>query len=139
MGEKALVEGQIADAMALVKALDARNASPTFALWYYYTDIEAWRLLIAGPPFDKLIPKSEAAAYRIIIDAISTHPVSSVSATDVKLVKTESSLPRTVGILIVTPPDALAGVHFTDNYINGIFIKEMYVIRSAARTLIPAI
>src|SRR6266404_5543405 len=103
MGEKALVEGQISDAMELVKQLDARKAAPTFAAWYFYEDVEDWRFLVAGPAFDSLLPQKEAAAYQIIAEVMTAAAISSMSIADVKLVTTQSSLPKTVGIMIRTP------------------------------------
>ena len=138
MGEKALVESQISDGMELVKKLDSRKASPTFAAWYFYADVEDWRFLIAGPAFDALLPKSELAAYRIIAEAMADLEFSSMSIADVKVVTSHSSLPMTIGTMIRTSPDALGRYHFTDNYINGVFLKEMFVLRSATPTTAPA-
>lgn len=79
MGEKALVEGQISDGIELVKNLDARKASPTFAAWYFYEDAEDWRFLLAGPAFDALLPQKEAVAYGLVIEAMADSVVSSMS------------------------------------------------------------
>ncbi len=138
MGEKALVEGQISDSIELVKKLDEKNASPTFAAWNFYPDIETWRLLIAGPVFDALVDKQEAAAYGVIIDTMMKIPHSSMSISDIKLVRSGSQFARAVAAIIGTAPDALSRDHFTDNYINGVFIKEMFVLRSVADVAVPA-
>lgn len=137
MGEKALVEGQIADAIELVKRLDASNASPTLAAWHFNANIEVWTLLIAGPAFDSLLPDS--SAYGIIVDAMADMEPSSMSSADVKLVHSQSELPKTIGMIIRTPANALGRTHFTDNFINGIFLKEMFVLRSASADLSPAL
>jgi hypothetical protein len=138
MGEKALVESQISDGMQLVRNLDAAQFAPTFAAWYFYHEAEVWRFMIAGPAFDALLTKGAALAYRHVVDAMAGTAVSSMSIADVKLVSSDSSIPRTVGLLIATPPDALVRAHFTDNYINGIFLKEIFVLRSAALSGAPA-
>ena len=136
MGEKALVEGQILDAIALVKRLDANNASPTLAAWHFDSAIDVWSLLIAGPAFDPLLPRS--SAYGIIVEALSDMDPSSMSVADVKLVHSQSKLPKTIGMLIRTPSNALGRSHFTDNFINGVFLKEMFVLRSASADMAPA-
>ena len=46
MGENALVESQITDAVALIQRLDSQGDAPTLAAWYYYDDAAEWRLLI---------------------------------------------------------------------------------------------
>ena len=70
MGEEALVEGQVADAIALIKKLDSGGDAPTLAVWYFYDDAAEWRLIVAGPTFDALLPKHEAVAYRKIVEAM---------------------------------------------------------------------
>jgi hypothetical protein len=131
MGEKALVESQVADAIALVQKLDAEAAPPSLAVWYFYDDASEWRLLLAGPTYDALLPRQEAVAYRKIVDAMAATAFSSLSISDVKLINSQSSLPRAIRILIKTPSNGIAQAHFTDTTLNGIFIKEMIVLRSA--------
>ena len=139
MGEKALVEGQISDATELIRRLDEKGASPTFAAWYFYDDADDWRFLIAGPAFDSLLAGKEPAAYQIVAEAMADSVGSTVSIADVKLVTSQSSLPKTVGFMIRTPAEALVRAHFTDNYVNGVFLKEMYVLRSAQPATAPAL
>jgi hypothetical protein len=131
MGEKALVESQISDSIELVRKLDEVAASPNFAVWYFFHDAEDWRLLIAGPKFDGLLKKSGSLAYHLVAEAMNKMPLSSISIADIKLVPSDSVLPKTVGIMIQTPANALMRAHFTDNFVNGVFLKEMFVLRSA--------
>lgn len=131
MGEKALVEGLINDSINLVRYLDNSNAAPTFVAWYFYEDADEWRLLIAGPEFDHLLPKKEALAYQKISEAISSADLQSLSISFVKLVESGNPLPRALKFLIGTSPDGIVQAHFTDTTLNDIFIKEMIVLRSA--------
>ena len=62
MGEEASVESQITESIALINALDASGAAPVFAAWYFFDDANEWRLIIAGPAFDALLPRQEAVA-----------------------------------------------------------------------------
>jgi len=52
----------------LVKQLDADGLSPTLAAWYYYDDADEWRLLIASPALDTMLPKSEALAFKRVAE-----------------------------------------------------------------------
>lgn len=131
MGEEALVESRVADAIELVKALDAAGTSPTLAVWYFYDDAAEWRLLLAGPFFDALLPKDEAIAYRKVIEALTNTTVASLPASDVKLIRTDSPLAKALHRLIGTPPYALTRAHFKNTTLNGIFIPEMIVLRSS--------
>lgn len=131
MGEKTLVEGLVTDAIELVKNLDHSGASPALVAWYFYEDADEWRLLIAGPEFDKFLPKNEALAYQKISEAISSSNVQSLSISLVKVVESNSALPKAIGFLIGTPPDGIIQANFSDTTLNGIFIKDMVILRSA--------
>jgi len=130
MGEKALVESQVADAIALIEKLDSEGAGPTLVVWYFYDDVAAWRLIIAGPTFDVLLPKQEPVAYRKIVEAMAATSLSSLAISDLKLVRTDTPLPQALRRLVGTGPSGITRAHFTDTSLNGIFIKEMIVLRS---------
>lgn len=131
MGEKALVESQVGEAVALIQKLDAEGAAPTFAVWYFYDDVDEWRLILAGPVFDALLPKQEPIAYRKVVEAVASASLSSLAISDIKLVRTDSHLPKALRFLIGTGPNNVVRAHFTDTTLNGIFIKEMVILRSA--------
>jgi hypothetical protein len=131
MVEETLVESQIAESITLVKALDANGDTPTFAAWYFFDDAEEWRLIIAGPTFDALLPKQEPIAYRKIVDAISSTSLSTLSLSHVKLVRTDDELLRGLRILYRTGPTTITRAHFANTTIYGIFVKDMYILRFA--------
>lgn len=131
MGEKALVEGLIDEAIALVQKMDETATPLTFAAWYYYDDADEWRLLIAAKALDTLLPKQEAVAYRKVIDALSGLSPASLSVSDLKLVATSYPLLQAMRFLVGTGPQGTARVHFKDCMFNGIFIKEVVILRSA--------
>ena len=131
MVEEALVEGRVTDAIEFIKTLDAKGLGPTLAAWYLYDDAGAWRLILAGPFFDALLPSHELAAYRRVAEAMSESYLSSLSPSDVKLVSTQSSVSKAIHGLITTHPDSLSHAYFSSNYVNNIFIKEMIVLRCA--------
>jgi len=126
-----LVEGQIADAVALIQKLDSARLSPTLAAWYFYDDANEWRLLLAGPAFDALLPKQEIIAYRKLAEAMSDLSPASLKLSDVKLLSSQSPLPQALRLLVGTPATSIVRAHFSDTTLNGIFIKEMIILRSA--------
>ena len=77
--EKALVESQIADSVSLMRSLDSQGDKPSAAVWHYFPDADEWRLLIAGPSFDALLPNEEARAYQRVAETLSKAQVSSPS------------------------------------------------------------
>lgn len=131
MGEKALVESLVDDAIALIKKLDESANPLTFSAWYYYADADEWRLLIASKQLDPLLQKQEPVAYRKVIEALSTSSPSALSVSDLKLVATNYPLLQALRFLVGTGPQGIARVHLSDCTMNGIFIKEVVILRSA--------
>ena len=131
VAETTLVEGLIEDSIELVKKLDEGQYKPTKVIWYYYDDVDSWRLIIVNSEIDKLLPKQEPLAYKIIAEAINEKDLSSLSISEVKLMKSDDPLIGTLGFLIGTGPDNIIRASFSDTTINGIFIKDMVILRSA--------
>ena len=131
MGEKALVENLITDAIGLVQKLDELGTPPTFAAWYYYDDADEWRLLLAAPNLDELLPRQEVVAYQNVIKALSSSSPVALGIADLKLVATSYPLLQALKFLIGTGPNGIAQVRFRDCTINGVFIKEVVILRSA--------
>ena len=131
MGEEALVESQISDTISLVKCLEGQGDNPSSVVWYYFSDADEWRLLLAGSSFDALLPGDESRAYQKVAEALTKAEVTSLTIGEVKLVKTDYPSLKATKFLIGTPPDAMGRAHFKDNRVNGIFIKEMLVLRSS--------
>jgi hypothetical protein len=134
MGEKALVETQITDAVELVRRLDKGGLSPTSAVWYYYSDTDEWRLLIAGSAFDGLLPRDEALAYQKIAEILgdpAQQALGSIGIADVKVVRTDDAIVRILRSLVKTSQNGLVRAHFTNTRINSVFVAEMFVLRAA--------
>lgn len=131
MGESALVESQLADAELLVRKLDEADMAPTLVVWYYYDDAGDWRLIIAGPKFDDFLPKQEAIAYRKVAEAMASVSPASLTLSDIKLLRSDVPLAKAIRMLIHTPSTGVVRAYFSNNSINGIFIKEMILLRAA--------
>jgi hypothetical protein len=131
MAEEALVESLIADSEALVKSLEDQGDKPRSVMWHYFSDADEWRLLVAGPSFDALLPKQEALAYQKIATAMNSAGLSSLSIGQIKIVRTDYPLLTTMRFVVGTGPDGTSRIHMKDNTINGTFVKEMLVLRSA--------
>jgi hypothetical protein len=131
MADEALVESMIDDSIKLVQELDKQGAGPSNALWYFFSDAEEWRLLIAGTAFDALLPKDEAQAYQKIARAISGASLTTMSIADVKVVRTDYTLLKATAFLVHTPSGGIVRARFRDSTFNGMFVKEMLVLRAA--------
>lgn len=131
MGEKALVDSLVTDAINLIKKLDEQGNSPSFAAWYYYDDADEWRLIIAGPTLDALLPRQEPIAYRKVIDGLSAISAVALGLSDLKVVQTSAQLISAMKFLVGTGQQGIVRAHFQDCSLNGIFIKEAVILRSA--------
>jgi hypothetical protein len=131
MAETTLVEGLIQDSIQLVQQLDVGQYKPSKVVWYYYDDVDTWRLIVVSGEFDKMLPKNEPLAYKIIAEAINSIDLSSLSISEVKLMKSDDPLVGTLGFLLGTGPDNITQANFSNTTINGIFIKDMVILRSA--------
>lgn len=131
MGETVLVEAKVSDAIQLIQKLDAGGDPPTVVVWYFYDDADEWRLLIAGPTFDALLPKQEPVAYKKLVEALASLSLPSLGISDLKVVETKSPLAQSLSRLVRTGPTGIVRAHFTNTSVNRIFIKEMVLLRSA--------
>jgi hypothetical protein len=131
MAEEALVESLVLDSIKLVEELDKQGDAPTNALWYFASDAEEWLFLVAGPAFDSVLPQNEFEAYEKIGRAIAKAGFYSLNIGDVKPVRTDDPILVATKDVVSTRPDAVIRAHFRGNVFNGIFVKEMLVLRAA--------
>jgi hypothetical protein len=130
MGASTLVDISVADAIELTKKLDALNKPPRLVAWFYYEDADEWRLLLAGTEFEPPISKQEVA-YRSVLEAMSGLPLTTLTASDIKLIPIATPVVGAFRTLVRTGPTDTGRVHLTNTTLNGIFIKEAVIIRSA--------
>ena len=129
MGESALVDSGVLDAVELIKKLDENGRPPTLAAWYYYDDADEWRLLLASPELDQLLVKQESVAYKAVIEALNSLPRSSLAFSQLKIIGTASPLAGSLRFLVKTSSAGIVRAHFTNMTLNGLFIKEVIILR----------
>lgn len=130
MAEKTLVDTQLVDSQNLVKALDLGALKPSLAAWYYYDDIEDWRLILCGKDIDSFLPGKEALAYKTVGEQL-TKLNSGLSVSDVKFLSTKAPLISALGFIIGTGPKDVSSIYLSNTTFNGIFIKDAVILRSA--------
>ena len=131
MGEDALVDIQVTGAIELLRKLDDTGHGPSLAAWYYYDDANEWRLLIASSELDTLLSKQEALAYRVIVSALTSLQQPSLGLSQLKIIGTTSPLAKAFSFLLKTAPNGIVQAHFTNMTLNGLFLKEVILLRSA--------
>lgn len=131
MAQKTLVEPKITEAVRLVQQLDKARLHSSLAAWFYSDEARRWRLLIAGPDFDQLLPKKEALAYLKLVEAMKKVAPSSLELSDLQLIRNLSPLAQALRHFTSTEDKALVRAHFSNTTVNGMFIKEAVILRSA--------
>jgi hypothetical protein len=130
VAENTLVDLDIRRGEAIVRALD--NAAdpamhPTAALWLLLPEEETWRLLLALPA---TATDPAQSVYARLLDIVTHTPgVEHFSFDSVELMPPESALIVLLGTAIQTPADAVAGIRFSNNTINGQLIPDAYIYR----------
>lgn len=135
MAKDTLVTGDFTDAMKdagleLLRRLDDNVAEIKSAFWLYMPEVKSWKLILASQKVDEEGPRE---FYKRVIDVSKNSKPDDfvVSLNDIGVTNLSNPLVRLIGIAIGTPADALAGIRFTRNTINGNFIEDAYIYRSS--------
>ena len=112
---------------ALVRKLDERGVQPDAALWFYFADVQQWKLVLAETKLGVGGPKQ---IYKNIQDVLSTFPaeLGELSLEDITLVKPDAPFVALLRLAIRTGP-GIGGIRFTNNVINGTVIEDAYIYR----------
>jgi hypothetical protein len=127
MVETQLTPELIQEGAVLVKGLDKAGVSPDAALWFYFPDINAWKLLLAEV---KVGPEGPRGVYRAVQKTLQTlrKQITHISLEDVVLAKPDAPIIRLLAHAIVTSP-GINSIRFTHNVINGTLIEDALIYR----------
>jgi hypothetical protein len=126
MDKATLVDAQVDDGKKLIQALDAAKVDVQAAMWFYFTESNDWRLVIATPLMDVIGPMK---TYEIIQNEMEKSlPDLSVKLRNIFLVNPQHKLIRLMKIAVGTGK-TISGIRFTQNVINNILIEDAYIYR----------
>lgn len=125
MDKTQLVDSDINDGMRLIQKLDMTDFSVVAALWFYYSDVIEWRLIIASWYLDMNGPKK---AYSFLQTLLIDFDIPSISLENITLISPEHDIIKLLSSAIQTGPD-LSKIRFTRNVINGQLIEDAYIYR----------
>ena len=121
-----MVESAIKGGESLLKRLAQAGFPVETALWFYYSDMDRWRLLIASQMVDAKGPK--AAHARIQHEFRRRPQLTGVALADVQVISPKNELVRLLRSAISTG-HGLSGIRFTGNAVNNVFIEDAYLYR----------
>jgi hypothetical protein len=124
MDKPALVESDMKAGESLVRQLDGAGLKVTAAFWFYRSDADEWRMIVAMPMVDRDGPKR---AYETIQGHLKTAG-SGLSLQNISVVSPNDDLIKLLTSAISTGP-GISHMRFTGNVINSVFIEDAYVYR----------
>ncbi len=129
MVEATLTPELIQEGAELLKALDAAGLSPDAAFWFYFSDINAWKLVLAevkvGPQGPREVYKQIQRTLGALSDKIKT-----LSLDDVAVAKPDAPVVSVLKRAVRTGP-GIGGIRFSQNVIDGVLIEDAYIYRLA--------
>lgn len=129
MVETQLTPELIQEGETLVRNLDKGGASPDAALWFYFSDINAWKLLLAEVNVGAEGPREVYRSIQKTLQALRNE-VTHLSLEDVAVAKPDAPLIKLLSKALATGP-GISGIRFTGNVINGTLIEDAYIYRLA--------
>jgi hypothetical protein len=111
---------------ALVKAMDAANLAPRFAMWVHNTDTNTWKLWLVPPAG----VRDKHDFYRKISLLVAKHraDLGGIDASDTEMVL--DSHPAMTGMRGFIKMPGLGTVQFSGNSFNGFNVPDGIILRS---------
>lgn len=128
MVKAALVGPDIEAGREFLKALDEARVSVTSALWLQSDDSDDWALLLAIPEVDR---RGTRIVYARLQKILERHAGLGLTLAEIRAVSPKDELISRLRRAIRTPVGAYAGVRFTANVIDGVFIRDAFIYRSS--------
>jgi hypothetical protein len=125
----ALTPQLIEEGAELLQALDASGLTPDAAFWFYFSDINAWKLVLAEMRVGPDGPREVYKQVQRTLDALSD-TIKSFSLADVVVAKPDAPVVSVLKRALRVERNA-GGVRFSQNVIDGVLIEDAYIYRLA--------
>jgi hypothetical protein len=121
MAQTALVGSEVEGGRALLNALDEAGVPVRGAFWFYYPELDRWKLIVVSPD-------AERGARDLYLKAIDLKP-----ALDLALVEfTPPSSPIFKALSGLMRIDGASTVRMSQNMLNGVYVEDALIYRLAA-------
>jgi hypothetical protein len=126
MAKETLVEEYITDGVNLINELETGNIQVQAALWFYLTEPEEWRLLIATPIFDE---EGSTNTYRRLFDLIRDKNITiSFPLSRITVISPNDPMVRLLRNVISTG-GGISRVRFQNNVIDNQLIEDALIYK----------
>jgi len=122
-----LTKEMIEAGAALVQKLDSSGFQPDAAFWFYFPDVQRWKLVLAEL---KLGDQGPRQIYKKIQEVLSSEQTDlhEISLGDVTLAKPDAPIVALMRDAIRTG-QGTSGIRLSNNVINGTVIDDAYIYR----------
>lgn len=127
MVETYLTKEMIEAGAALIRKMDESSIQPDAAFWFYFPDIQAWKLVIAEVKVGRKGPKEVYRQIQKLLGKFSKE-MKGLSLDDVALTRPDAPMVALLRIAMRTGP-GISGIRFKNNVINGTLIEDAYIYR----------
>jgi len=112
---------------ALLRKLDRKGVQPDAAFWFYFPDIQQWKLVLAEEKLGRVGPRE---TYKQIQEVLSRfrRELKALSLDNITLAKPDAPIVALLRVAIRTGPE-ISGIRFTNNVINGMVVEDAYIYR----------
>ncbi len=122
-----MVDSDIRNGRELVRILDRKDFPLYGALWFYFSESDEWRLLLATSLVDEVGPRETYTRVRKVLSQ-KIKPSQRIPLKRISVLSPGDELIQLLGTVIKTGR-TISGTRFRHNTINGILIEDAYVYR----------
>ncbi len=113
----------------LLKALDEAGVRARCALWFLFPDEGAWKLVLSFPNLDEEGPRKAYARVQKVLSKVMKGRQAPLRLYDITILKPDSPLMELLRAAVITAPDAISDIRFTNNAIDGQLIPDAHIYR----------
>jgi len=125
---ESLSDSMIQSGIKLIERLDAVNTNIKSSFWFYVSEEKIWKLIIASPLVDTEGPR-EYYKKIVEVNSLAEELEETISLHDISVTNTSNQIVQLLKSAINTGKE-IAGIRFSKNTINGMFIEDTYIYRS---------
>jgi len=134
MAKDILVTESLSDSMLkagvkLIERLDADGADIQSSFWLYAEEDKIWKLIMASPLVDTEGPREYYKKIHVA-NSLADDLEETISLHDISVTNTSNKIVQVLKSAINTG-NKIAGIRFSRNMINGIFIEDSYIYRTS--------
>lgn len=116
----------ISEGKQLIEELDKVQFPVKSALWFYYSDSDSWKLLIASP---NLEGEGPIKVYKYIQQILEKMELKYLTLNDISVIALLHSLIQLLSSAVSTGEKSISGIRFTANTINNTYIEDAFIYR----------